>query len=217
VTSSFRRFAACSALLAAAASLVFTVAFAVVVQEGERWAQWVSWTALLIGGLLSVPVLTALYARLGRSEPEFALLAVVFGVAGAFGAAVHGAFEWSVLANPPGPSGDLPSAVDPRGFLTFGVTGIALGLFGWLICRVGSLPRSAGGLGLAAAALLLVVYVGRLTVLDPKTDVIRIAALVSGLVLVPGFYFQVGRGLLRAETDATSSPATHPVAAGLRS
>ena len=39
MTRTFQRFAAYSAVLAAAASLVFTVSFAVVVQEGERWAQ----------------------------------------------------------------------------------------------------------------------------------------------------------------------------------
>ena len=201
MTSTFRRFAACSALLAAATTLTFTVAFTVVVQEGERWAQWVSWTALFVGGLVSVPVVTALHARLGRHEPELALVGLVLGVAGALGAAVHGAFELSVLANPPGPTGDLPSAIDPRGVLTFGVTGLATGLFGWLIRRDGQLPRRAGDLGLAAAVLLLVVYVGRLTVLDPKTDVIRVAALVSGLVVVPAFYVLVGRDLLRADID----------------
>ena len=58
MTRTFQRFAAYSAVLAAAASLVFTVSFAIVVQEGERWAQWVSWTTLFVGGLVAVPVVT---------------------------------------------------------------------------------------------------------------------------------------------------------------
>ena len=59
MTRSFQRFAAGSAVLAAVASLVFTVAFSRVVQDGDRWAEWVSWTTLLIGSLVSVPVMTA--------------------------------------------------------------------------------------------------------------------------------------------------------------
>jgi hypothetical protein len=209
MTRSFQRFAAGSAMLAAVASLVFTIAFARVVQDGDRWAQWVSWTTLLAGSLITLPVMTALYSRLGKAEPEFALVAFVLGVAASIGAAVHGAYEWSVLANPPSTSSDLPSAIDPRGFMTFALTGLAIGLFGWLILRSDGLPRSAGQLALAAAVLLLVVYVGRLTVLNPKTNVIRVAALVSGLVLVPGFYVQIGRALLRGGTSPapTSSVA----------
>ena len=69
--------------------------------------------------------------------------------------------------------------------MTFAVTGLALGLFGWLILRTTAFPRTAGRLALAAAVLLVVVYVARLTVVDPKTNAIRVAALASGLVLVP--------------------------------
>jgi len=195
MTTTFRRFAGCTAIASAAASLLFTFAFTVVVQDGARWAQWLSWTTLSLGALASVPVLTALYNRLGRSEPEFALVGFVLGVAGAVGAAIHGAFELSELANPSGPRGDVPSGVDPRGVMTFAVTGFALALFGWLAIRTGGLPRRAGQWAIAAGVLLVVVYLGRLTVQDPKTNVIRVAALLSGLVLVPAFYLEVARSL----------------------
>ena len=98
--------------------------------------------------------------------------------------------------------------------MMFSLTGVALGLFGWLIVRGDGLPRSAGQLGLAAAVLLLVVYVGRLTVLNPKTNVIRVAALMSGLVFVPGFYVQVGRAALR---EPVRSPAPSASAVGVAS
>jgi hypothetical protein len=91
--------------------------------------------------------------------------------------------------------------------MTFAVTGLALALFGWLALRSGSLSRSAGRLAVAAGALLVVVYIGRLTVQDPKTNVIRIAAVASGLVLVPAFYVQVGRALLgRRAADPRPAP-----------
>jgi hypothetical protein len=40
MTRSFQRFAGWSALAAAAAGLTFTVAFSVVVREGDQWAKW---------------------------------------------------------------------------------------------------------------------------------------------------------------------------------
>jgi hypothetical protein len=89
--------------------------------------------------------------------------------------------------------------------MTFAVTGLALLLFGWLILRTGLLPGAAGGLGVGGGLLLLVVYVGRLTVMNPKTNVIRIAALASGLVVVPGFYLLVGRSLLDRRTVPASA------------
>jgi hypothetical protein len=217
MTRTFQRFAAGSAVVAAASSLTFTIAFAVVVREGDRWAQWVSWTTLLAGALCSLPVMTALHRRLAEAEPEFALLGFVVGVGAAFGAATHAAYEWSVLANTPETTSDLPSAIDPRGFMTFAVTGLALCLFGWLILRTGELGRSAGQLGIVAGALLLVVFVGRLTVLDPNANVIRLAALVSGLVLVPGFYALVGRGLLRADAVTSTATSGRVQAAGVAS
>jgi hypothetical protein len=203
----FRRFAATCALLAALAGLVFTVAFAVVVEEGDRWAAWVSWTALLGGGLVTVPVIVALYAILRAIEPELALVGLVLGVAGALGAAIHGAFDLAVLANPPpAPAPELPSEVDPRGFLTFAAAGLALLVFGWLMLQGGQLPRRLASLALVGAVLLLVVYVGRLTVLDPKTNVIRLTALASGLAVLPAFYLLLGWTLLRP-------PAPQPPAA----
>jgi len=204
MSPAFRRFAAWCALLAALAGLVFTVAFAVVVQEGERWAQWVSWTALLGGGLVTVPATVALYSILGEVEPQFALVGLVLGVAGALGAAIHGAYDLAVLANPPSRAGpDLPSAVDPRGFLTFAAAGLALLVFGWVMLRGGPLPRRLAWLALAGAALLVVVYVGRLTVLNPKTNVIRLAALASGIAVLPAFYLLLGWTLLQGSTRRT--------------
>jgi hypothetical protein len=194
----FERFAGWCAVLTAVAGVVFTVAFAAYVQDGHRSAQWVSAVMLLAGGLLTVPVVAALYATLAGAEPQFALLGLVLGLTGALGAAIHGGFDVAVLANPPSGQGpDLPNQVDPRGLLTFAVTGLALLMFGWLITRTGGLPRSLGRLAIAGAVLLVVVYLGRLIVLNPKTNLIRVAALVSGLVVLPAFYAMLGRTLLR--------------------
>jgi hypothetical protein len=132
-----------------------------------------------------------------ESEPEFALIALGSGLVGAFGATVHGGYDVAVLANPVSGSADLPSEIDPRGLLTFALAGAALGLFGWLGVRTGRLPAACAYFGLASWLVLWVVYLGRLIELDPNANVIRVTALLAGLVLLPGFYLQLGRVLLR--------------------
>ncbi|MGH2754858.1 MAG: hypothetical protein ACRDLB_10550 [Actinomycetota bacterium] len=193
MTRTFARFATGCALLAALAGVVFTVSFAIVVEEGERWAQWVAWSALFTGGLASIPVMTALNAMLGEDEPQFVIVAFVLGISGALGAAIHGAFDLALLANPLDVEPSGLNAVDPRGVLTFGTFGLGLGLFGWLMLRTGRLPRLVARLALGESALLLLLYLSRVTVLDPETNVIRVAALLSGLVVLPAFYVMLGR------------------------
>jgi hypothetical protein len=195
MTVAFQRFAGWCAVLTALAGVAFTVTFAIAVQEEERWALWASAVALTVGGIVAVPVLIALYEQVREPERQFALVALVLGLAGAVGAAIHGAFDIGTLSKPPKSSYDFPNAVDPRGFLTFAVTGVALALFGWLILRGAPLPRLIGQLAVAAAVLLLILYFGRLIILDPKAYIIRVAALASGLVVSPAFYLAFGRSL----------------------
>ena len=133
MTATFQRFSGWCAVLAGAASVIFTIAFSVVVEEAERAAVWVSFTTLTVAGLVTVPVMTALYLRLRDREPEFAFIGLVLGLARTIGASVHGAYEIGVLSKPGKPDlRALPNFADPRGFLTFAVTGVALLLFGWL-------------------------------------------------------------------------------------
>jgi hypothetical protein len=101
------------------------------VREGDRWAKWVSAVALAGGGLVAVPVLIALYALFRARQPEFAFLGVLLGVVGVLGTATHGAFDVAGLSKrvEPDPS-SVPNFVDPRGFATFGLTALALLVFG---------------------------------------------------------------------------------------
>jgi hypothetical protein len=197
MTATFQRFSGWCAVLAGAASLGFTVSFSVVVQEGERWAQWVSAVTLTAGALVTLPVLVALHARLREPEVQFALVGLLLGVAGVIATAIHGSFDIANLSNPGKPDlSELPNAVDPRGFMTFAVTGLALLVFGWLGTRTDGIPAMVARLALVAGVLLLVLYFGRLTVLNPKTNVIKATALVQGLVVSPAFFLGLGRSLL---------------------
>lgn len=137
MTRSFQRFAGWSALAAAASGLTFTVAFSIVVREGDRWAKWVSAVALMGGGLATLPVIIALYALVREREPEFAFLGLLLGAVGVLATATHGAFDVAGLSKPIKPDlSDVPNFVDPRGFATFGITSLVLLVFG--LSRSGS-------------------------------------------------------------------------------
>src|SRR5262249_48174644 len=94
---------------------------------------------------------------------------------------------------------NLPSQVDPRGLLTFGVTGIAFLVLAWLIVRGGQLPRGLGYLGYALAILLVIVYLGRLILLDPSNLFLLGAAGLTGFILAPLWYIWLGLVLWRSQ------------------
>jgi hypothetical protein len=196
-SASFERFAGVCAALAGVSGLLYAVAF-VVLQD-----PLLSGLFLMTSGLLTSAALLAVYERLRETDASFALLALVFGLAGALGSAVHGGYDLANAINPPSNLPDLPNPVDPRGLLTFGVAGTALLVFSWLIGRGGNLPRGLGYLGYASAVLLLALYLGRLIVLDPTNPVILAPALLNGFLVNPLFYLWLALALLRGRTEVT--------------
>ena len=152
---------------------------------------------LALGGGLTLVVYTGLYDRLALVEPGFARLALVFGLLGGAGALVHGGYDLANALHPPAaPNLDLPSAIDPRGLLTFGAGGVALLIVAALLGRAG-FPRGLGLLGACAAALMLVLYAGRLVILDARHPLIVVAALLSGFLVSPAWYLWLGLALLK--------------------
>jgi hypothetical protein len=193
-TSAFDRFAGVCAILAGAFTLLYSISFIILVNER------LSSICLLANGLLATAVMVALYERLRIAEPAFALWAVVLGLAGAIGAALHGGYDLAALLVSHGPvDANLPSAMDPRGLLTFGATGIGLWVFSWLILRRSDLPKALGYVGYASAALQIVLYLGRLIVFDAKNSVIVVPALLAGFIATPVWYVWLGVSLLRSE------------------
>ena len=195
---SFERFAGACALLTGITSFLYALAF-VILQNALLSALF-----LMVAGLLSSPVLVAIYYRLRETNAPFALWALVLGIAGALGSAVHGGYD---LANTITPSGlastKLPNPIDPRGLLTFGVAGVALFIVGWLIIRGGRLPRGLGYLAYLSALLLVVLYLGRLIIVVPSSPVIVVPALLSGFVVNPALYILLGFALLSGRTVPT--------------
>ena len=190
-STSFERFAGVCAILGGASGLLYAVAF-VVLQNAL-----LSGLFLMLGGLFTSAALLAVYERLRETDASFALLALVLGIAGSLGSMVHGGYDLANAVNPSSSLPDLPNPVDPRGLLTFGVAGIALLIVAWLIRRGGRFPGGLGYLGYVSALLLLVLYLGRLIILDPTNPFIVIPALLSGFVINPLFYLWLGQTLLR--------------------
>ena len=135
----------------------------------------------------------ALYERLRSTDNSFALWALLLGLAGALGSAVHGGYDLAAVLRPHGPvDPNLPAAMDPRGLLTFGATGIGVWVMAWLIVRGGQLPRGLGYLGYVVAALALILYLGRLIIFDAASPLIVIPAVLAGFLVNPIWYIWLG-------------------------
>ena len=188
-TDSFDRFAGACALAAAALGLLYAVAFLLL------RSQALSGVALALGALLSTAALTALHARVAPAAGTLALWGLLLAFAGAVGAFVHGGYDLANALHPPGAGGtnpDLPSQADPRGALTFGLSGLGLACLAVSMARAGGFPRGLARLGALSAALSVTLYVARLVVLDPTSPLIAITAIVAGFVVSPLWYAWLG-------------------------
>lgn len=188
--TSFEHLGGTLAIVAGVAGFFYAIAF-IVLQYPLLAALF-----LTIGGLASAAALVALYDRLYTTSAGFARYALLLGLVGTLGAAIHGGYDLANAINPvttaPAGVADLPSQIDPRGLLTFGVTGIALLVFAWLITRSTQMPRALGYLGYLTAILSIVLYLGRLIVLQPSNPVILVPALLNGFILSPIWYIWLG-------------------------
>ncbi len=149
MTPLFRRFASLCAIGTGITGFIYSVAFLAKLPDG------VTWGLLLIGGLLTVPVIAALFAHFRDPDNGFALTGAFFGFGSAFGAIAHGGYGLATAIRPsvaiPIPAGaplvvslDSPNAIDPRGLAVFGLAGLGVLTWSWLITRDGGLsPRSA--------------------------------------------------------------------------
>lgn len=202
-TPGYERLAGLAALLAGAGGLVYSVAFigGVVLGGAPELGLAVASAALLIGGVLTLAVLVAIYGRVRGDAPELAVLGFLLGAAGAIGASVHGGYDLANVIHPPVSDvlaiNELPNPLDPRGLLTFGFAGLGLLILAWLLGRSGTVPQRLGSLGIVAGVLLVVVYLGRLIVLDPTNPLVAGPAALVGFVLSPAFYIWLGSVLRR--------------------
>ena len=197
-SKTFERFAGLSAVLVGIGSVAYSAAFVLAVRADSRAAVVVTAVLLLLGGLLTMPVMVALHQRLRAADQGFALWALLLGVLGSLGSAIHGGFGLAKIVGPPTLPTEIPNPVDPRGLLTFGVVGLALVVFAALIRQGGGLPRALGWVGAATGVLLVLVYLGRLILFDPNNPVLLGVAALTGVIANPVFFIWLGVVLRRA-------------------
>lgn len=149
---------------------------------------------LTLGGLFAVKVFMALYEKLKSVDSGFAKTCMVLGVAGALGTMVHGGFDLANAINPPtGANLTLPSQVDPRGLLAFGLTGLAVLKASYLMSKAKEFPKNLVYLGFLSGVLLLIIYLGRLIVLDPTSPILKYSILAEGFIVNPLWYLWLGK------------------------
>jgi hypothetical protein len=183
----FLKTASGAALVAAAGGILYGLFFVVLNNQGVASA------LLMLGGLLSSLVLVALAASLSELNPPLVRWASIVGVVGSLLSLVHGGFDLANVINPPDATlGGLPNPADPRGLATFGLTGLAYFLLSRVMARSGGYSRGLASLGQALGVLMIVIYLGRLIILDPTNLVVRVA-LVLGVAANTAFF--VGLGL----------------------
>lgn len=148
---------------------------------------------LTLDGLLAVKVFIALYQMLKETDEGFALTFTVLGVAGALATAVHGGFDLANAINPAtGLNSSLPSQVDPRGLMAFGITGLAVLKASWLMGKSHQFFKNLKLWGLLSGILLIIIYLGRLIVLDPASPVLKYSILIEGFIVNPVWYLWLG-------------------------
>ena len=209
----FDRTASWMAYLSAVVALAYSLSFAYYVREGDRWAQYTSSGLLIAGGVFGLPVLIAIYLRVRHVDEGFAIVALVVALAAAFGTMLHGAHDVAVFAHPDQVTtgADYPNFTDPRGFSTFA-------LFGLGMIVLAAMSRGAGFrkpiplVGAVSGVLAVIVYIGRVTVLDTKRWWVATAAIGAGIIGVPLWNVLVGRALGARETAAVMVQPKAPAA-----
>jgi hypothetical protein len=208
--SSFIRLARGAAYATAAVGIVYSVAFVTVVQRGSGWAEWTAAAALTAGGLLALPVLVAIMSMLGEAADNAApaRLALVVGGVAAVMTSLHGAYDLAALAKPASATAGDISPVDPRGFATFALSGLAVIIIAALARSDARFPHWLPAVGLVLGIALVTTWLGRLVVLDPTSGWLRISTTVAA-VLNPIAY--VGFAAACRSREARLAP--EPVAA----
>jgi len=191
MVSSFDRYAGWLSILAGVTGVGYALAF-VVLKDAQLQAIF-----LTLAPLLSVAGLVAVFERVRTIDSGYATLALALGAFGSLAASTHGAYDLGVVLHPSATDAvkDLPFPVDPRGYATFGLTGMSLAILSFLARRTTEIPTWVGPLGLVLGLFLVVTWLGRLIVLDPTNILVLGPALVSGL-LSPIFFLLLGTWLL---------------------
>lgn len=186
-SQSFDRFAGLFGILAGIAGLAYLVLFFLLKNPGA----FAPALALLLVGIFSSATLVALYQRVRPVDEGFALWGLLLGIVGAGGAAIHAAFDVANNINPPKTPFDYASPIDPRGFVTFAVAGLAAIVLAWLIVRGKVFSNALGYFGIVSGILLVALYLAYMIILNALNPIVLALVVLSGLAQ-PIWYLWLG-------------------------
>ena len=195
--TSFEKFAGWGAVLAGLSGLLYSISF-IVLQNNLLSALF-----LMIGGLFSASALTGLYQRMRGTESGFALFGFLLSLSAALGSTIHGGYDLANALHPPDTLNlDLPNPIDPRGLLTFGIAGLGLFILSWLLTQKMDFPKGLAYLGFVSSILMIILYLGRLIIVQATSLVIVIPALLEGFIVNPIWYIWLGLLLMRNQSPS---------------
>ncbi len=215
-TPVFDRVAGPASIALGGGGILYSLFFMLNLDEPTTALTQITNLTLMLGGLVGVVVFVALYRLLRTVDPAIAMLGLILGVASALGTAIHGGYDLGVVESLPSGLREFsegfkglatsPNPVDPRGLLTFAVAGLALATFSYLMVGSNRIDRRLGMLGSASAVLLEVIYVARLTIVDPKSPLLLVSTILEGFIVNPAFYIWLGLELIRRPVSAVDTP-----------
>jgi hypothetical protein len=192
--ATFAHFAGASGVITGVSSLLYAVFFLLV--KGSLHDALPS-VLLAIGGFFALPVALAIYQAVREADASFALFALLLAAVGYLGTAVHGVYGLATLI-PQKTASVVLTQVDPRGFVAFGLTGVAVFLLAWLIVRSGAFPRALGYVGYILAVCLVALFLGTLlTGNDTKSLAILVPGGLASLIATPAWNLWLGLLLWR--------------------
>lgn len=193
---SFEKVSSVLATFAGVAAFLYSLSFVVVTKNSPVAGGVLAALFLMIFGILASGAWVGLYRKLRDVDPGFALWIMILALFGAMGAFVHGGYDLTNTLNPPAIlNSDLASQIDPRGLLTFGLSGLALMLTSLTLGVHPQMSKNLSNLGYLTGVLSVFLYLARLIILDTTSPIITIPAAVEGFVLTPLWYVWVGRKL----------------------
>lgn len=187
-----------AAWLAAACGFLYSVSFVLVARAAPGAGGFLSALFLLLGAAFSATALLGLYDRLRTAAGTYALWALVFALGGALAAALHAGTDLANVFHHSNLVAD-PNQADPRGLGTFGLAGVALLGFAYLMGRDATFPRGLVLLGYLSGGLLVLVYLARLIILTPTNPLVLGPAGIEGFIVNPLWYAWLGFALRARE------------------
>ncbi len=192
----FSQKAGLDGILAGVSAFLYAYSFLILSRTDAKTGALLAGLFLMLTGLFAMKPFIALYRRFKDLDSGYAIYAQWMSLIGALGMVMHGGYDLANAINPPMTNlpalASLPSQVDPRGLLTFGMLGVGIFTYSLLMKWSKKFPDGLVYVAMLTSFFLVVLYLGRLVVLNPGSPLIAYPALLNGFLIGPVFYLWLG-------------------------